>query len=83
MPNPDLVVEWVIDHAPDRIAPKERTEKKYVEATKHLREVIARHPKTPWADLAQDEINRGFGVQRGEWHHNPKYEERAKLVPKY
>jgi hypothetical protein len=83
MPNQDLVVEWVIDHAPDRLAPKERTEKKYAEATRLLKEVIARHPKTPWADLAQDELNRGLGVRRNEWHHNPKYAERAKLVPKY
>jgi hypothetical protein len=83
MPTPDLIVEWVIDHSQERKAPKERTEKKYVEATKLLNEVISRHPKTPWADLAQDELNRGFGVQRNEWHHNPKYDERAKLVPKY
>ena len=83
MPNPDLMVEWVIDHSHDRKAPKEKTEKKYVEATRLLKEVIARHPKTPWADLAQDELNRGLGVQRGEWHHNPKYNERQKLVPKY
>ena len=36
-----------------------------------------------WADLAQDELNRGFGCQRNEWHHDPRYQERAKLVPKY
>ena len=83
MPNPDLVVEWVIDHSHDRKADKAKTDKKYAEATKLLKEVIARHPKTPWADLAQDELNRGLGVQRNEWHHNPKYNERAKLVPKY
>jgi von Willebrand factor type A domain len=83
MPTADLVVEWVIDHSHDRKAPKENTEKKYVEATKLLKEVIARHPKTPWADLAQDELDRGLGTQRNEWHHNPKYGEREKLVPKY
>ena len=83
MPNPDLVVEWVLDHSHDRKADKAKTDKKYAEATKLLKEVIARHPKTPWADLAQDELNRGLGVQRNEWHHNPKYNERAKLVPKY
>ncbi len=83
MPTPDLVVEWVIDHSHDRKAPKDKTEKKYAEATKLLKEVIARHPKTPWADLAQDELDRGLGTQRNEWHHNPKYDERAKLVPKY
>lgn len=83
MPTPELVVEWVIDHSKERKAAKEKTEKKYVEAEKLLKEVIAKHPRTPWADLAQDELNRGFGCQRNEWHHNPKYEERAKLVPKY
>jgi hypothetical protein len=83
MPTPELTVEWVIDHSQDRKAPKEKTEKKYAEATRLLKEVISRHPKTPWADLAQDEINRGFGAMRNEWHHNPRYDERAKLVPKY
>jgi hypothetical protein len=83
MPTPDLVVEWVIEHSKERKAPKEETEKKYIEAEKLLKEVIERHPKTPWADLAQDELNRGFGTQRHEWHHNPKYDERRKLIPKY
>ncbi len=83
MPTADLIVEWVIDHSHDRKADKEKTEKKYNEAMTLLKDVIAKHPRTPWADLAQDEINRGFGCQRNEWHHNPKYDERAKLVPKY
>lgn len=83
MPSQDLVVEWVIDHSHDRKAPKDRTDKKYVEAERLLKLVMERHPKTPWADLAQDELARGFGAQRNEWHHNPRYDERAKLVPKY
>ena len=83
MPSADLVVEWEMNHSKDRKAAKAKTEKKYLEATRLLNEVIERHPKTPWADLAQDELDRGFGVQRNEWHHNPKYAERAKLVPKY
>jgi len=83
MPTPEMTVNWVLHHSHERKAAKERTEKKYVEATKLLKEVIARHPLTPWADLAQDELDRGFGVQRHEEHHNPKYNERAKLVPKY
>ncbi|MEO6810385.1 MAG: vWA domain-containing protein, partial [Isosphaeraceae bacterium] len=82
-PGPDRQVVWVIDHSKDRKAPKEETEKGYKEAERLLKLVIERHPKTPWADLAQDEINRGFGAQRNEWVHNPKYDERAKLVPKY
>ena len=83
MPSPNLQVHWEINHAHDRKAPKERTEKKYLEATRLLKEVIAKHPKTPWADLAQDELNRGFGVRRDEWRHSPQYQQRAKLVPKY
>ena len=26
---------------------------------------------------------RGFSVILNEWHHNPKYAERSKYVPKY
>lgn len=76
-------VDWLLEHSRDRKAPPAETEKKYAEAEKLLREVIARHPKTPWADLAQDCLDRGFGVQRVEWAYNPQYNERAKLVPKY
>jgi len=83
MPNANLVVEWVLDHSGHRKAPKEKTEKVYAEAARLLKQVIERHPKTPWADLASDELARGLGVQWNEWHHNPKYDERAKLVPKY
>jgi hypothetical protein len=83
MPSPELIVEWVLDHAKEPKAPKAETEKKYAEATKLLKDVIAAHPRTPWADLAQDELNRGFSVARNEWRVNPKYNERAKLVPKY
>ncbi|SIO33127.1 von Willebrand factor type A domain-containing protein [Singulisphaera sp. GP187] len=83
MPSQSLVVEWAIDHSPDRKAPKENTQKKYVQAQALLKQVIEAHPKTPWADLAQDELSRGLGCQRTEWHHNPQYEERAKLIPKY
>jgi len=66
-----------------RKAPKSETEKKYAEAKLLLETVIKNHPNTPWADLAQDEFHRGFGCQRQEWHHNPQYNERQKLVPKY
>ncbi len=83
MPSIDLQVEWVIDHSGTPKASKDLTAKKYAEADRLLKQVIAKHPKTPWADLAQDEINRGFSAQINEWHHNPKYNERAKLVPHY
>ncbi len=82
-PGPDLMITWVVDHAREPLAPKNETAKKYVEAKRLLEEVISHHPKTPWADLAQDTINRGFSVTLNEWHHNPKYSDRAKFVPKY
>ena len=77
------MITWVVDHSKKPLAPKNETAKKYAEAERLLKEVIARHPKTPWADLAQDALNRGFSVQFNEWHHNPKYYERAQFVPKY
>jgi hypothetical protein len=83
LPTPNLIVEWELHHSRTPKAPKEETAKKYAEAQKLLRLVIERHPKTPWADLAQDELNRGLGVQRTEWTHSPKYYERTKMVPKY
>jgi hypothetical protein len=82
-PGPDLVVVWEMHHSRQPKAPKELTEKKYAEAERLLKQVIDRHPKTPWADLAQDELNRGLSIQRAEWSHSPRYDERAKLVPKY
>jgi hypothetical protein len=83
MPTADLTVEWDLHHSPIPKAPKEETAKKYAEAQKLLRLVIERHPKTPWADLAQDELNRGLSVGRTEFTHTPKYYDRNKLVPKY
>jgi len=83
MPSQELAVEWVIEHSKDRKAPKENTQKKYAQATALLKKVVEMHPKTPWADLAQDELNRGLGCQRVEWHHSARYRERAKLIPKY
>lgn len=83
MPGLGEVVEWDLGHSKDRKSPKDQTEKKYIEAESLLQNVIARHPRSPWADLAQDELNRGFGVARGEWRHNQKYNDRAKFVPKF
>jgi hypothetical protein len=78
-----LMITWVVDHSKAPLAPPNQTTKKYAEAERLLKEVIVRHPKTPWADLAQDAINRGLSVQLNEWHHNPKYFERLQFVPKY
>ena len=82
-PTPDLAITFVVDHAKEPLAPKNETAKKYAEAKTLLEDVIAKHPKTPWADLAQDTLDRGFSVRLNEWHHNPKYAERAQFVPKY
>ena len=83
LPTPDLAITFVVDHAKEPLAAKNLTAKKYVEAKRLLEDVIAKHPKTPWADLAQDTLDRGFSVKLNEWHHNPKYAERAQFVPKY
>lgn len=85
MPGPELYVNWSLDHSHQTKAPKEKTEKVYAEALRLFKLVIERHPNTPWADLAQDEIDRGFSVQRNEWHHkhSTRYEERRKLVPSF
>jgi von Willebrand factor type A domain len=82
-PTPDLAITWVVDHAKEPLAAKDLTAKKYAEAKQLLEGVITKHPKTPWADLAQDTLDRGFSVKLNEWHHNPKYAERAQFVPKY
>ena len=81
LPSPEMTVVWDVNHAQKSLAPKAETEKKYAEATKLLKQVIADHPRTPWADLAQDELNRGFSVKRDEWRHSPQYAERAKFSP--
>ena len=62
MPNPELFVEWSLDHSHDHKAAKELTEKKYAEATRLLQQVVERHPNTPWGDLALDTLGRGLSV---------------------
>ena len=78
-----LAVGWSLDHTKARKADPSETEAKYREAEALLKAVIERHPNSPWADLAQDELDRGFGVGRGEWSHSPDYDERAKYVPSF
>lgn len=82
-PTPELAITFVVDHAQQPLAPPAETAKKYEEARRLLKAVIDRHPKTPWADLAKDTLDRGLSVVLNEWHHNPKYAERAQYVPKY
>jgi hypothetical protein len=77
------LVMWVVNHSGNPVAPRNETAKKYAEANRLLQEVIVRHAHTPWADLAQDILNRGFSVQFDEEVHSAKYYERAQFVPKY
>ena len=83
MPTEDREVVWHLGHSTKLLVPKQKTEKVVAEANRLLKQVIERHPKTPWSDLAQDELERGMGVGRHEWSRSNKYMERAKLVPKY
>jgi hypothetical protein len=79
----DNMITWVVNHSTKPLAPKNETAKKYAEAERLLKSVVAKHPKTPWGDLAQDILNTGLSVQLDEWHHHPKYYERLQFVPKY
>jgi hypothetical protein len=82
-PSPDTLVIWVVNHSREPLAPRNQTAKKYAEAERLLKEVMVRHSKTPWSDLAQDILNRGLSVRLDEEVHNAKYYERAQFVPKY
>lgn len=81
--TPDNLVMWVVNHSSERLAPHSETAKKYAEAERLLKEVVVRHSKTPWADLAKDILDRGLSVRFDEEVHNAKYYERAQFVPKY
>ena len=85
LPRPGLSVEWRLGHSKERKAPASETEKKYAEANRLIKLVLDRHPNTPWADLARDQLDRGFGVSRHEakWSPSPSHAERAKFVPHY
>ena len=82
-PSPDNIVNWAVNHSREPLAPRNEMAKKYVEAELLLKEVTVRHSKTPWADLAQDILNRGLSVRLDEEVHNAKYFERSQFVPKY
>jgi hypothetical protein len=82
-PAPDLDVRWHLVHSTTPKAPEAETAKKYAEARALLEKVIKNHPNTPWADLAQDELNRGLSVQWSEVARTARYMERMKFVPKF
>ena len=78
------MITWVVNHSKNPLAPVDQTAKKYAEAQRLLQDVIVRHPRTPWADLAQDALDRGFSVHLDEEVHIAKYFEtgaiRAKIL---
>lgn len=82
-PMEGRVVSWSIWHGAEPIAASKLTEKPAAEARRLLEKVIEKYPGTPWADLAQDLIGRGFSVRRGEYVRSTLYQERAKLIPKF
>lgn len=82
-PNKDQQVIFDFGHGKQRWVPAEKSDKMYAEGERLLKLVMERHPKTPWADLAKDELDKGFGVIYWEWVRDRRYAERAKLVPKY
>lgn len=86
-PDKDVNVDWEVHHSSKSWITaenvKELVDKKKVEAEALLRKVIATHPDTPWADFAQFELNRGFGLDYRERVLSTKYQERLKYVPKF
>jgi hypothetical protein len=80
---PGYEIFWHVDHSRDPHAHRNETAKKYAEAERLLKKVIADYPKTPWADLAKDILDRGLSVRLNEWPRSPKYREREQYVPKY
>ncbi len=51
-------------------------------ATELYQFVIAEHPGTPWSRRAQDEINRGFGIDFHEVFRDPNYDRLDIKLPK-
>ena len=73
----------VVDHAQQPLEPKNLAARNYAEAKRLLEDVIAKHAKTLWANLAQDALNCGLSVELNKWRHNPKCDERSQFVPKF
>ena len=51
-------------------------------AKAEFKEVVARHPGTPWARRAQWELTHGFGMKFGEAYWDPRYDKLDIKVPK-
>ncbi len=77
-PNLTLI-EWDIGTRKETLTEES---KPYIERSIALYQtVIQNHPGTPWAALAQQEINRGFGVKLHPEYHKPYPKVTGKLIP--
>ena len=79
----DSVTILTLDHQPSRNALSEAMLSALINAVDDASKAPGVLAVFTGADLAQDELSRGFSVGWYEWRSNPKYDERAKLVPKY
>ena len=74
------MITWVVNHSGKPLAPQ-NDRQKICRGRSTLEGRHFRHAHTPWADLAQDTINRGFSVKFNEEVHSAKYYERRSLFP--
>ncbi len=49
-------------------------------AREEFQEVIKKHPRTPWARVAQQELATGFGIQMVDVYRDPKYDQIGKDI---
>jgi hypothetical protein len=64
-----VLAHWNVIHVP-RTLTGERTRSDIARATELFQAVIARHPNTPWAERAELELKRGFGIELEEEYHH-------------
>jgi hypothetical protein len=50
------------------------------QARSELQAVIKNHPRTPWAQVAQQELAVGFGMTYREHYHDPRYAQVGKDI---
>ena len=82
-PTPELIVEWVLDHSPDRRRPRKRPPRSTPRPTRSSRR-SSPPPQDPWSDLAQDEWTAASASAGAKHTHTPYTgPSRAKFVPKF
>lgn len=85
-PDAKYNVYWHIGqsrHQTKTWAPEKHIKEPMELAERLFREVIERHPGTPWSKFANYELSHGFSVTMVEWRQSKLYGQRAALVPKY